>query len=145
MQPLNLSGYSAPFVRRRSQVPGSLGNKVNYEFHPDGYIIATVGPGMDFEVDDAIQLLDAAASRYGGPFGLISNRVHDYTIDLGVYEIIESRDDLVAMAVVLYHGRSFPAAKLETRYLRNTTYATFFELEQAEIWMRDQLSRHGVG
>lgn len=124
-------------------MPGSLGNKVNYEFHPDGYIIATVAPGVEIEVADAIQLLDAARSRYGGPFGLISNRVHDYGIDLGVYELYESRDDLVAMAVVLYHGKSFPAAKLETRYLRKTAYATFFELEQAEIWMRDQLSEDG--
>ncbi len=119
---------------------GSLGKKVNYEFHPDGYIIAAAAAGIDLELADSLQLFEAARSRYGRPFGLICNRINDYTIDLAVYEYIEGAEDIVAMAVVLYERESFPAARMEARYLRQTAYATFFDIDSAERWMRERLA-----
>ena len=94
-------------------MPGSTGNKVNYEFHPDGYIISTGPAGVEIELEDAIQLFDAARSRYQAPFGLVSNRIHDFSLAFSVYEYIEASADLVALAVVLYDKVGFPAAKLE--------------------------------
>lgn len=121
-------------------MPGSLGKKVNYEFHPDGYIISTAGPGVEIDLEDALQLFEAARSRYQAPFGLISNRIHEYSIAFSVYEYLEAADDIVAMAVVLYDRAGFPAAKLETRYLKRTAYATFFDLDRAQEWMRERLA-----
>lgn len=119
---------------------GSLGNKINYEFHPDGYIIATALRGVELEVTDLDTLFRAARLRYNAPFGLLCNRVNDYLIDLAAYELIEASEDLVAMAVVLYEGQSFPAARLEAQYLRRTAYATFFSIESAQHWMRERLA-----
>jgi hypothetical protein len=124
-------------------MPGSLSKKVNYEFHPDGYVIAAAAAGIDLELADSLQLFEAARSRYGRPFGLICNRINDYTIDLAVYEYIEGAEDIVAMAVVLYENHGFPAARMEARYLRQTAYATFFDIDSAERWMRERLAEGG--
>ncbi|MBM4118501.1 hypothetical protein FJ251_12345 [bacterium] len=121
---------------------GSPCNKINYEFHPDGYIIATAARGVEIEATDFAALLQAARLRYDSPFGFLCNRVNDYLIDLAVYELIETSEDLVAMAVVLYEGQSFPAARLEAQYLRRTAYATFFSIESAQRWLRERLAEH---
>ncbi len=120
-------------------MPGSISNKVNYEFHPDGYIICTPQPGVEIELEDAVQLFEAARTRYGKPFGLLFNRIHEASISFSVYEYIESAADIVAMAVVLYDRGSFPAARMEARYFRGTPYASFFDLDTAQVWICEQL------
>ena len=121
-------------------MPGSISKKVNYEFHPDGYIICTPQPGVEIELEDALQLFEAARTRYGKPFGLLSNRIHESSTSFAVYEYIESAEDIAAMAVVLYDRGSFPAARMEASYFRRSRYASFFDLDAAQIWIRERLA-----
>jgi len=121
-------------------LPKATTGRIAYKYHDDGIIIGEPAEGAEISARDTAQLVSAAESRFGGPFGLIANRVNSYSVDFESYRIVDQTPNLKALAVVIYRESAHPVASAEAHYLRSTPFAVFDDLDAAIDWVRKQVT-----
>ncbi len=110
----------------------------------DNYIISEVDAGVDYG-EACIQESIAFVKREFGdkPFGFISHRINDYSINPASARKGIKETNVVAVAFVLKRSLSFHSFESESAFY-NIPQKVFKELENAEEWMKKMLEKTQV-
>ena len=112
---------------------------VSFELHDD-YLIGTVKEGVVLEAKEMGKFFEVFDAHYSGrPFGYISNRKSDYTINPTYYKEVEKFDfDLVGAATLCYSVTSYNMAKFAEK-LFTWNHEAFYTLEESVSYIKDLL------
>ena len=115
---------------------------VSFELYDD-YLVATVREGVVLEAKEMKKFYEVFDAHYSGrPFGYISNRKFDYTINPTYYKEVEKFDfDLVGAATLCYSGASYDMAKFAEKFF-NWEHEAFYTLEESISYIKDLLKKN---
>lgn len=115
-----------------------------FELH-EHYLIATINEGVIFDRPHLIKFHEVFDKHYfNRPFGYISNRVNDYTINPTCY--VESNNfdpNIVGIATMCYSDVTYQNAKFTERFLK-WPHRAFFKMEDCVNWIEIQLKNAGL-
>ncbi len=100
-----------------------------FQFY-DKYVIATVEEGVILGKKEMAKFHEVFMNYYGDrPFGYISNRKHDYTINPMYYKEIEKYDlGIVAIATLCYSKESYEMALFAEQFF-SWPHAAYYNLD----------------
>jgi len=115
---------------------------VTFELHED-YLIATVREGVVLEAKEAEKFHEVFDAHYSDrPFGYISNRKFDYTINPTYYKEVEKFDfDLVVVATLCYSEASYGMAKFAEKFF-TWRHEAFYTLEECVLFINELLEKN---
>ena len=113
----------------------------NFELYED-YLVATVKEGVVLEAKEMEKFHDIFSNHYSNrPFGYISNRKNDYTINPTYYKEIEKYNiNLVGIATLCYTNASYNTAKFAEKFF-SWPHEAFFTLEECVAWINQLLEK----
>ncbi len=108
----------------------------------DDYLIATVKEGAVLQADEMNKFHEVFNNHYSNrPFGYISNRKYDYTIDPTYYKEVDKYDiKLVGIATLCYTKASYDTAKFAEKFF-SWPHEAFFTLEECTAWINTLLKK----
>lgn len=93
--------------------------------------------GVNVTADKAELVFDHIESRIKGTYAVIDNRVRDCSFaPLEVYKVMNGRDNLKAVALVLHRQASFLGVDMEKRLFQGPLQSFRF-VSDAYSWVRD--------
>lgn len=108
----------------------------------ENYIIATIRDGILFDIKEQQQLYQVFKTYYAEqPFGYISNRKNDYTVNPTTYLQATHFENLVGMGVICYSEVSIQNAHFE-RSFYDRPYEIFSKVEEATDWVDHQIKNY---
>ena len=107
----------------------------NFELFDD-YLIATVQEGIVLQAKEMNKFHEVFKNHYSNrPFGYISNRKFDYTVDPTYYKEVENYDfNLVGIATLCYSPATYDTAKFAEKFFK-WPHQAFFTLEECVAWI----------
>jgi len=107
----------------------------------DSFVISEIFEGVTVVKEDLTEVINLIRKHYGfkNPYGLISHRLHSYSINLlDILPVSNQFGLLVANAVVGYNEFSFKNFELEKRLLK-LDGESFFDLNDAIRWTNQKV------
>ena len=108
----------------------------------DDYLVGTINEGVLFSSFHLLKFHEIFDEHYSGrPFGYISNRKYDYTIDPTAYfELSTYSKRLVGIAVLCYSENSFNNTNFAKQFIDRPQEA-FYTKEECISWLNNLLSK----
>ena len=109
----------------------------------DDYLIGTIKEGIVFNTFHLIKFHEIFDEHYSNrPFGYISNRKYDYTIDPTCYfDVSNFSDRLVGIAVLCFSEASYNNAIFAKQFIQRPQ-KPFYNEEDCVQWIRGLLSEY---
>lgn len=106
------------------------------------YAIITANHGVEIDVHDVTELCEVLQSTYRDrPFGIITNRKNQYSVDpLAVRKLFEMRS-LIAGAIVGYSTVTETVSLAEAKLYRTAPVRYFNNLGQAKSWISETVKK----
>lgn len=111
-----------------------------YYFYDD-YLISEIGEGVTVGKESILQILNLVNEHFGTdkPYGVVSNRLNSYSIDLSeLIPIANKFGRFIANAVVAYADVALNNFEIEKRLLR-LNGQSFFSLNDAIEWVKAEV------
>ena len=106
----------------------------------DGYLITTTNEGYNVTEQDFALAHDVASTHFGdGGWGLISNRVHSYSLDPLALKAAVECGHLCCLAIVVEAIKA-DSGNIEAIFVPTLPMQVFTDLKSAESWMQAQLA-----
>lgn len=101
------------------------------------YAISEPHFGIHLDIEEAELIFSTLDAIFTTPYGLISLRTHDFSINpMAHRQVIPRHEKVGAVAIVAQNERAFNAAKNEISYSFNRKpFGLFRSLEQAQDWI----------
>lgn len=110
---------------------------VHIEIYPD-FLITTTKEGVVFDVKELAAIYEVFDSYFPGKnFGLIANRVNDYTVNPTCYMDCTKLDRLKGIAILSYNEASYNNAKFEKSFYKDLE--AFYTLEECIAFIGSKL------
>jgi hypothetical protein len=102
----------------------------------ENYLIATVNEGVVLEAKEMEKFHEVFENHYSNrPFGYISNRKHDYTINPTYYKEIEKFNiKLVGIATLCYSEASYKMANFAEQFF-TWPHKAFYSRDECIEWI----------
>ena len=101
----------------------------------DNYVVSIVNSGVDLGSDRITELGEVIKKEFGDkPFGYISCRTNDYSLDPIKFMSVIRESNVRAAAFVLTRKISYDSFESE-KYFYQLPLATFSDIESAKKWM----------
>ncbi len=108
----------------------------------DNYIISTIKEGLVFDLEHQKKFYGIFDLYYPNkPFGYISNRKYDYTVNPTSYFEHSKYPRMVCMAVLCYNESSYRMAEFEKAFYKHP-FKPFFTLEECIDWINEEITKH---
>jgi hypothetical protein len=106
----------------------------------DEYLIGTIKEGIVFSTFHLVKFHEIFDQHYSNrPFGYISNRKHDYTIDPTCYlDVSNYSDRLVAIAVLCFSEASYNNVIFAKQFLQRPQ-EPFYNIKDCVQWIEGHL------
>ena len=113
----------------------------SFQFY-DNYVIATVREGVVLGQEEMAKFHEVFVNQYGdNPFGYISNRKNDYTINPLYYKEIEKYNiNIVAIATLCYSKESYDMALFAEQFF-SWPHAAFYTLEDCISFINERYEK----
>lgn len=96
-----------------------------------GVVVVETNPGVHITTADSVKAWEAYRELHGGPYVLVVNRVHTYSLDLTLWHKLSDDPWLQAVVVVAYRPLTRTTAEqLERRFVRKPMHVAH-SLDQA--------------
>ncbi len=116
--------------------------KAEFEIHED-LVIVRFDEGINFTLEDWIEIKTVLIDNFSGKFAWISDRVNSYSIDptfLLKPEVIEDLNNFVCVAQVNYGIKLKDSTDLAKDFLSaKVPFKSFMKLEDALDWAKERL------
>ncbi len=111
----------------------------------DHYLVATIHEGVVFDVPHIRKFHEIFDKHYyNRPFGYISNRKNDYTINPNCYAENENYDSkIVGVATLCYSEITYRNASFTERFL-TWPHKAFYTMDECVEWIESQLKKAGL-
>ena len=117
-------------------------SKAEFEIHED-LVIVRFNEGINFTLEDWIEIETVLTDNFKGKFAWISDRVNSYSIDptfLLKPEVIEDLNNFVCVAQVNYGKKLKDSTDLAKDFLSTKVpFKSFMKLEDALDWAKARL------
>jgi hypothetical protein len=101
----------------------------------ENYLVSTIKEGVIFGKNELTTFYQIFDSYYPGkPFGYISDRKFDYTVNPTCYLKSSQYPSLLAMAILCHNDKSFKTAQFERSFYERPMEA-FYDKEQSVNWI----------
>ena len=111
----------------------------------ENYLVATIHEGVIFDAPHLIKFHEIFDKHYyNRPFGYISNRKNDYTINPTCYAVSEKYNTkIVGVATLCYSEITYRNANFTERFLK-WPHSAFYTMEECVEWIESQLKKAGL-
>ncbi|MDX1810521.1 MAG: hypothetical protein R3240_01120 [Gammaproteobacteria bacterium] len=107
----------------------------------DNIMMLEVRTGVEVNQDSATETVEKMINIMKGDFGLIINRVNDYSIDpFSIYTYLNTKPSLKAMAIVVHRESYLKLMPMQQNIFKNPIEG-FLALEDAIDWMHKILKQ----
>jgi len=109
------------------------------------YLVATIHEGVIFDTPHLIKFHEIFDKHfYDRPFGYISNRVNDYTINPTCYiETKKYNSQIVGIATLCYSEVTYKNASFAQRFF-DYPHKAFYNMADCVEWIQSQLKKAGL-
>lgn len=112
----------------------------------DYCFIVTINEGLLFDRSHLAQLYKVFKTYFQDkPFGYISNRINDYTVDPTSYFKTQEDPWLAAVAIMCYSENGFKNAEFEGSFYNKRPHKPFYSMEECKIWLKRKVENHHKG
>lgn len=106
------------------------------------FIVTEFNEGVNVSFDDFKEIYELSQEYFEGrPYGVISNRINSYSIDLiDILRHMNKPGNLRAYAIVPHHNSSRPALILEDHYFKMQR-KRFYSIVEAAKWINFKIKK----
>ena len=105
----------------------------------DHYALLTIKEGTVLDVSKLEQLFEVFEVHFPNqPFGYISDRKFDFSVNPTCYLEVSNHERLKAIAVLCHKESSYETAKFEKAFYKRP-FEAFFTLEECKNWILHQI------
>lgn len=109
----------------------------------EDYLVSTIHEGVLFKREHLESFYEVFDIYYPGkPFGYISNRQYEYTIDPTCYLNSNESPWLAAMAVLCNTENTFNMALFERKFYKNRPFKPFYDQNECLQWLTHKIGQH---
>ena len=109
----------------------------------DCYLVATMNEGVLFDRSHLAELYKVFNTYFPDkPFGYISNRINDYTVDPTSYFKAKEDPRLAAVAIMCYSETAYNNALFERTFYKNRPLKPFYHMEECKAWLKERVEDH---
>ncbi|MDT8382870.1 MAG: STAS/SEC14 domain-containing protein [Gammaproteobacteria bacterium] len=105
---------------------------------------------LAFEIQDGIEvdaamvdeLIHVADTAIRGPFGILSNRIHSYSLSFAAMDALAHYDRMSALAIVVHHSRTRMLVETQNYFisaLSKKPIKVFLDTDAAIRWLHERL------
>lgn len=106
----------------------------------DDHIVVVVNEGAVVKPDSNSYLKEIATTYFNNrPFGYISHRKHQYSVDPSTYIETSKIENIIGFAAVSHEGIGINNVEIEKRFFTKP-FRHFLKLSDARIWLRELTS-----
>lgn len=111
----------------------------------ENYLVATIKEGVIFDEPHLIKFHEIFDKHYyQRPFGYISNRINDYTINPTCYSVSKNfNSQIVGIATLCYSEVTYKNASFTERFLQ-WPHKAFYTMDECVDWIESQLKNAGL-
>jgi hypothetical protein len=112
----------------------------------DNFLMVTVNEGMVFDSPEVEKIVEIAnAHFFERPFGYISNRKNDYTVNPTCYKGAEENlPNMVGIATLCYSEFSYKTAVFAEQFF-NWPHKAFYTVEECVGWISGLIEQKKAG
>jgi len=108
------------------------------QYREDGIAELEVNEGINLDAAMATELTQLADEVIQGPFGLLSNRVHSYSLSFEAMSILANYDNMTALAIVVHSAKSRLLVETQNFFisaLKKKPIRIFMDVDSAVAWL----------
>lgn len=108
----------------------------------DNIVVVEINDGIEVDADMAAELVRAADKKITGPFGILSNRIHSYSLSFAAMTALARYNNMAALAIVVYNHKSRILVETQNYFisvLSRKPIKIFWDTETALNWLQDTL------
>jgi len=106
----------------------------------EDYLISTIHEGVVFNLEHLEKFYQIFDSHYcNKPFGYISNRKFDYTVDPTCYLMEYQYPKLVGISILCHSESTFNTAQFEKTFYKRP-FEVFYKIENCKKWIYGHIS-----
>ncbi|MEM7087669.1 MAG: hypothetical protein AAF489_15925 [Bacteroidota bacterium] len=111
----------------------------------DFYLVVTMNEGLLFDRSHLTQLYKVFNTYFPDrPFGYISNRINDYTVDPTSYFETKEGPWLAAIAIMCYSEAAYNNAVFERNFYKKRPHKPFYDMEECKKWLKEKVENHSL-
>lgn len=110
----------------------------------DDIVVFEINDGIEVDAEMAAELTRAADETISGPFGLLSNRIHSYSLSFEAMTALAQYDNLAALAIVVHDGKSRMLVETQNFFISALTkipIKIFMDTDSAISWLHTALQK----
>ena len=109
----------------------------------DYYFIVTINEGLLFDRSHLAELYKVFNTYFPDkPFGYISNRINDYSVDPTSYFKTREYPWLAAVAIICYSESAYSNALFERNFYKDRPHKPFYDMKDCKAWLMDKVENH---
>ena len=112
----------------------------------ENFLIVTVNEGIVFDTPEVEKIVEISKAHfYERPFGYISNRKNDYTVNPTCYKgAEESMPHMVGIATLCYSEGSYKTAIFSEQFF-SWPHKAFYTIEECVAWINQLIENKKAG
>lgn len=108
----------------------------------DGIVELQIKEGVNIDAAMATELTQMADDVINGPFGMLSNRIHSYSLSFEAMSILAQYENLAALAIVVHSTKSRMLVETQNFFisaLKKKPIKIFMDIDSAIAWIHKTL------
>lgn len=112
------------------------------KLHDNNIAVIEAKSGVNITVDLAKKIIAELDANFVGDYGFLSNAIHAYSLEVGVYQVLEEHKRIKGMALVSYRrSTEIIYDKLEKNIYINKASRLFNDYDAAFDWLEQILNK----
>lgn len=114
------------------------------QIRDDDIVVLEIQDGVDIDPEKVIELMLLADENMAGPFGILSNKIHSYSLSFEAMSMLAHYENMAALAVVVNNARSRMLVETQNFFissLKKKPIKIFMDFESADTWLQGTLQK----
>jgi len=108
----------------------------------DNILLFEINDGVNIDKEMVAEMTRLADENMTGPFGILSNRIHSYSLSFEAMSALAKYDGLAALAVVVHSAKSRMLIETQNFFisaLKKKPIRIFMDVDSADSWLQTTL------
>jgi hypothetical protein len=120
----------------------------NIRHREDGIVELEINEGINVDAEMAVELIRMADGIIKGPFCMLSNRIHSYSLSFEAMSALAQYENLAALAIVVHSTKSHLLVETQNFFIatmKSKPIKIFMDFDAADTWLRKKLANLNSG
>lgn len=117
------------------------------QIRDDDIVVLEIQDGVDIDPERVMELMHLADENMAGPFAILSNKIHSYSLSFEAMSMLAHYDNLVALAIVVHSAKSRMLVETQNFFisaLKKKPIKIFMDVDSADTWLQGTLQEMRV-